>query len=94
MGVEEYRNTLNEMFLRSGIKVFSEVQAKGFRFTQSQITTEVVPPAMDPVYSLVSFAITGEEQAKTFLGQIKRFNNSNQRSRALHAFQIKLEDMV
>jgi hypothetical protein len=82
------------MFLKSGINVFSEVQVKGFRFTQSQITTEMASPVMDPVYSVVSFAITGEEHAKTFLAQVKRFNSSNQRSRALHAFQINVEDMV
>ena len=43
MGVEEYRDALNEIFLKSGIVVFSEVQVKGFRFTQNQLANDAAP---------------------------------------------------
>ena len=95
MGVEEYRDSLNEMFLKSGIEVFSEVQVKGFRFTQSQLESEGAPPnLMNPVYSVISFALTEQEQAKVFMDQIKEFNKSHERARLLHAFQVNVEEMV
>ena len=95
MGVEEYRDSLNEMFLKSGVVVFSEVQVKGFRFTQSQLENEEAPlNLMDPVYSVISFALTEEEHSESLLKQIKQFNNSHQRARPLHAFQVNVEAMV
>ena len=95
MGVEEYRKSLNEIFLKSGIVVFSEVQVKGFRFTQNQLANENAPlNIMDPVYSVISFALTKAEHAKAFLEEIDRFNKSNERARPLHAFQVNVEAMV
>lgn len=95
MGVEEYRNSLNELFVKSGIVVFSEVQVKGYRFTQSQLENEEASTdQMDPTYSLVCFALTNEEQARVFMERIKQFNESHQRARALHAFQVNVEEMV
>ena len=95
MGVEEYRDSLNEMFLKSGIVVFSEVQVKGFRFTQSQLANDAAPlNLMDPVYSVISFALTQQEHAESLLKQIEQFNSSHQRARPLHAFQVNVEKMV
>ena len=95
MGIEEYRDVLNEIFHRSGIVIFSEVQAKGYRFTQSQLTNELVPvKLMDPVYSVVSFAMTDSTQATAVMNEIESFNQTNQRARPLHAFQVNVEKMV
>ena len=95
MGIEEYRDELNEIFHRSGIVIFSEVQAKGYRFTQSQMTDDTIPVnLMDPVYSVVSFALTDSVQATTLMNEIESFNESNQRARPLHAFQVNVEKIV
>lgn len=95
MGVEEYRDSLNKIFLKSGIEVFSEVAVKGFRFTQNQLANDSIPlNIMDPVYSVVSFALTQVDHAKKLMKEIDKFNQSHQRARPLHAFQVNVEDMV
>lgn len=95
MGVEEYRDSLNEVFQRSGIEAFSEVQVKGFRFTQSQLDSEEVPSGpMNPVYSVVCFSLIMEDQAKVLMEQINQFNKGHERARALHAFQVNVEAVV
>lgn len=95
MGVEEYRDTLKEMFLKSGIVTFSEVQVKGFRFTENQLAGDSVPVNhKDPVYSVVSFALTEADRAKNLMRQIEQFNNSRTTARPLHAFQINVEAMA
>lgn len=95
MGIEDYRDTLNHMFLKSGIVAFSEVQVKGFRFTQSQLADDKsMSSALDPVYSVVSFALTEAERAKSLLNEIDRFNKSQERARPLHAFQVNVEEVV
>lgn len=95
MGTEDYRDALNEIFLRSGIMIFSEVQAKGYRFTQSQMTNETVPAnLMDPVYSLVCFALTESTRADALMSEIETFNQNHERARPLHAFQVQVEKMV
>jgi len=92
MGVEEYRKDLGDIFLKSGISLFSEVDVKGFRFTQTQLSGDAAPiNKLDPTYSVVSFAITGESQAKAVLSAIQEFNDSMQKARPLHAFQVNIE---
>ena len=95
MGVEEYRDTLNQMFLKSEIVIFSEVQVKGFRFTQNQLAGELASlSTLDPVYSVVSFALTEAPKATLMLEEIEKFNQSKERARPLHAFQVNVEKMV
>ncbi len=95
LGVEEYQDSLNELFQKSGIEVFSEVQVKGFRFTQSQLESQDLPPHPgDPVYSVACFALVQQDQAQVFLDKIRQFNQSHQRARPLHAFQVNVEAMV
>ena len=95
MGVEEYRDSLNEIFQKSGIEAFSEVQVKGFRFTQSQLDSEEIPLGpMNPVYSVVCFTLVMEDQAKVLMEQVKLFNKAHERARPLHAFQVNVEAVV
>ena len=95
MGVEEYREHLNDIFFKSGITVFSEVEVKGFRYTQSRLAGDGSQNnKLDPTYSLVSFAMTQEDNAKTVLAEINNFNNSMQKARPLHAFQVDIEAMA
>lgn len=95
MGVEEYRSDLNDIFLKSGVTIFSEVAVKGFRFTKSQMSSDSgVVSKMDPAYSVVSFALVEVLKAKNVLSEIENFNKSQQRARPLHAFQINVEAAV
>ena len=95
MGVEDYQSDLNDIFLKSGVTIFSEVAVKGFRFTKSQMSTDSgVVSKMDPTYSIVSFALVETHKAKNFLLEIENFNKSQQRARPLHAFQINVEAVV
>ena len=95
MGLEEYRDALNKIFLKSGIEVFSEVQVKGFRFTQNQLANDEVPlNVMHPAYSVISFALAELKKAKVLLEEIQKFNQSRERARPLHAFQVNVESMV
>lgn len=95
MGVEEYREDLNDIFFKSGITVFSEVAVKGFRYTQSRLEGDSSQDnKLDPTYSLVSFAMTQEDKAKTVLAEINHFNSSMQKARPLHAFQVNIEAMA
>ena len=95
MSVEEYRDAIQNMFLKSGIAVFSEVQVKGFRFTPSQLANEIASlDQVDPVYSVVSFALTEVNHARQLLQKIENFNSSDERARPLHAFQLNVEAMV
>lgn len=90
--LREFRKDIDQVFLKSGIHVFSVSDTTGFKDDRTfDLTDSWFSSGTEPFDSLVFFSFTSAENAQKALALINEYNNTNDTGYPVRGFVIPVE---
>lgn len=94
LGIEEYNDSLKEIFQKSEIPIYSQADIKGFKSQNSRENLSWFSNKNIAIYSNMTFAFIEENQTEKLMQYISEFNEKGKISNPFHAFQMNVEQFI